>query len=71
MHLILLVPAAMLGLLVLVLCVRRPLATIVPVYAALVPFGDVFSLRVPLPKPFNSLSSVVGALTIVTLVIHL
>ncbi|MGZ4150452.1 MAG: O-antigen ligase family protein [Actinomycetota bacterium] len=71
MHLILLVPAAMLGLLVLVLSVRRPLATIVPVYAALVPFGDVFSLRVPLPKPFNSLSSVVGALTIVTLVIHL
>jgi O-antigen ligase len=70
-HLILLLPATMLGLLVLVACVRRPVATIVPVYAALVPFGDVFSLRVPLPKPFNSLSSVVGALTIVALALHL
>jgi O-antigen ligase len=70
-HLILLLPASMLGLLVLVVCVRRPVATIVPVYAALVPFGDVFSLRVPLPKPFNSLSSVVGALTIVALILHL
>jgi hypothetical protein len=57
-HLLLLLPAAMLGVLILVACVRRPVATIVPVYAALVPFGDVFSLRVPLPKPFNSLSSV-------------
>ena len=71
MHLILLLPATMLGLLVLIACVRRPVATIVPVYAALVPVGDVFSLRVPLPQPFNSLSSVVGALTIVALVLHL
>ncbi len=71
LHLLELVPAAMLGVLALMLCVRRPVATIVPIYAALVPFGDVFSLRVPLPKPFNSLSSVVGALTIVALVLHL
>jgi O-antigen ligase len=43
---------------------RRPLRTAVPVYAFLVPIGGVVSLSVPLPSPFNTLSSLAGALAI-------
>jgi O-antigen ligase len=50
---------------------RRPLRTVVPAYAFLVPIGGVFALRVPLPSPFNTLSSLAGALAIVTVALHL
>ena len=33
---------------------------IIPLYAALVPIGGVFRIPVPLPPPFNSLSSLFG-----------
>jgi O-antigen ligase len=63
--------AAALGVLVLVGSSRRPLRTIVPVYAFLVPIGGVFALRVPLPSPFNTLSSLTGALAIGAVSLHL
>lgn len=43
---------------------RRPLRTAVPAYAFLIPIGGVISLSVPLPSPFNTLSSLAGALAI-------
>src|SRR5919201_2504156 len=51
--------------------VRRPGRTILPLYAGLVPVGSVFSLPIPLPPPFNSLSSLLGALAIVAVLLHL
>jgi O-antigen ligase len=48
-----------------------PLRTILPVYAFLVPLGGVFALRVPLPPPFNTLSSAAGALAIACLLVYL
>jgi O-antigen ligase len=52
-----------------VLAVTRPTGTILPIYAALVPIGGVFAL--PLPFPFNSITSVVGALAIGAIAAHL
>lgn len=43
---------------------RRPLRTAVPAYAFLVPIGGVIPLSVPLPNPFNTLSSLAGAIAI-------
>ncbi|MEX0984529.1 MAG: O-antigen ligase family protein [Actinomycetota bacterium] len=51
--------------------VRDPMRTIVPAYAALIPLGGVLALRIPLPPPFNTLSSAAGALAIVALAVHL
>ncbi len=51
--------------------VRDPMRTIVPAYAALIPLGGVLALRIPLPAPFNTLSSAAGALAIVALAVHL
>ena len=55
----------------LVLASRNPLRTVIPVYAFLVPIGGVFALGIPLPSPFNTLSSVVGALAIAATALHL
>jgi hypothetical protein len=43
---------------------RRPLRTVVPAYAFLVPIGGVIGLSVPLPSPFNTLSSLAGGLAL-------
>ncbi len=50
---------------------RRPLRTVVPAYAFLVPIGGVIPLQVPLPSPFNTLSSVAGALALGAVAMHL
>lgn len=68
---LLIVPIALVGVAVVAWSSRRPLRTIVPLYAFLVPIGGVFALRVPLPSPFNTLSSVVGALAIGAMAVHL
>jgi O-Antigen ligase len=64
---------ALLALLVptMIVCVRRPGRTILPVFAALIPAGSAFPLSIPLPKPFNTVSSFVGALAISAVAAHL
>lgn len=49
---------------------RRPGRTIIPLYAALVPAGSATAVSVPLPAPFNTPSSLLGAVAIVCLVAH-
>ncbi len=51
--------------------IERPTRTIIPLYAALVPIGGVFRLAVPLPPPFNTLSSLVGGMAILGTVAHI
>jgi O-antigen ligase len=51
--------------------VARPARTIIPLYAALIPIGGVFELPVPLPPPFNTLSSLVGAMAILATIMHI
>lgn len=51
-------------------CVRRPLRTILPVYAATLPVGSVISLSLPLPPPFNTVSSMLGGLTMAACILH-
>ena len=48
----------------------RPTATVLPAYAALVPVGDVIAVPLPLPSPFNSLSSLIGAVAIAAMLAH-
>jgi O-antigen ligase len=50
--------------------VRRPARTILPLYAASIPVGSVFTLGVPLPSPFNTLSSALGAIAVFACVAH-
>jgi putative inorganic carbon (HCO3(-)) transporter len=71
MNLAILVPAGLVAVLILAWAARHPIRTILPVYAFLVPIGNVFFLRVPLPPPFNTLSSMAGALAIGAIAIHL
>jgi O-antigen ligase len=59
------------ALLVIGVGVSRPTQTIIPLYAALVPIGGIFGIPVPLPPPFNSLSSLVGATVILSTVLHI
>ena len=59
------------ALLVIGVGVSRPTQTIIPLYAALVPIGGIFGIPVPLPPPFNSLSSLVGAIVILSTVLHI
>ena len=47
------------ALLVIGVGISRP-TLILPLYAALVPIGGVFPIPVPLPSPFNSLTSLLG-----------
>jgi O-Antigen ligase len=53
-----------------ILSVARPGRTILPLYAALVPAGGVFELSLPIPAPFNTLSSVVGTGVIIAILAH-
>lgn len=55
----------------LIVCVGRPAKTILPIFAALVPAGSALPLLVPLPQPFNTLSSLVGGLAIAAVAAHL
>jgi O-antigen ligase len=50
--------------------VQRPLRSIVTVYAGTLPIASVVSVEVPLPPPFNTLSSILGALAIGACVAH-
>lgn len=54
----------------LLVAVARPNRTILPAYAALVPIGSVFKLGVPLPEPFNTLSSLFGGIAIAAMLLH-
>jgi O-antigen ligase len=51
--------------------VARPARTIIPLYAVLVPLGGVFELPIPVPAPFNTLSSLVGAMAILATILHI
>ncbi|MDQ3533872.1 MAG: O-antigen ligase family protein [Actinomycetota bacterium] len=69
-----LLAAVCVGVLVLLLTpmlVARPARTILPVYAATIPIGSGVKLPVPLPHPFNSFSSLLGGIAIVTMLAHL
>jgi O-antigen ligase len=57
-------------LLVLVVGIARPTRTIIPLYAALVPIGGVFRIPIPLPPPFNTLSSLIGGIAIFATMMH-
>jgi O-antigen ligase len=53
------------------LFVARPLRTVLPLYAATLPIASVVRLGVPFPAPFNTLSSLLGGLTIAAGVGHI
>jgi O-antigen ligase len=55
----------------LALFVARPLRTVLPLYAATLPIASVVRLSVPFPAPFNTLSSLLGGLTIAAGVCHI
>jgi O-antigen ligase len=46
------------------LFIARPSRTVLPLYAGTLPIASVVQLSIPLPPPFNTLSSMLGALTI-------
>ena len=49
---------------VLGLFVAKPSRTLLPLYAGTLPIASVIQLSIPLPQPFNTLSSMLGALII-------
>jgi len=51
--------------------VNRPSRSIIPLYAASLPIASAIDVPVPLPAPFNSLSSLLGAVAIGTCAAHL
>jgi O-antigen ligase len=53
-----------------IVCVARPARTILPLYAGMVPVGSVVTLPLPLPPPFNTLSSLLGAVVMIAGVAH-
>lgn len=57
--------------LALVFAVARPALTILPLYAATLPVASVIKLSVPLPDPFNTLSSVLGGAAILVCLGHI
>jgi hypothetical protein len=57
-------------LLVVVLGVRLPMA-VLSVYAAVLPFGSMIRFPVGLPRPFDTLSTLVGAVAALAIVAHL
>jgi O-antigen ligase len=65
-----LVVIALVSLGAVIVCVARPTRTILPLYAGMVPVGSVVTLPLPLPAPFNTLSSVLGAIVIVAGATH-
>src|SRR4029077_13357780 len=66
-----LLPLAALCVPLAIAAVRRPLSSIVALYAATLPVASVVKLSVPLPSPFDTLSSVLGAAAIVAGATHL
>jgi O-antigen ligase len=50
---------------------RAPLRILLPLYGALVPFGSGITLPIPLPNPFNTLTTLVGLALVLALVLHL
>jgi O-antigen ligase len=51
--------------------VARPLRTVLALYAATLPIASVVRLAVPFPAPFNTLSSLLGGLTVAAGVAHI
>jgi hypothetical protein len=51
--------------------VARPARTILPLYAGTLPVASVVSLPLPLPAPFNSLSTAMGGIVIAAIAAHL
>ena len=49
---------------------RSPIGVLLPVFAAIVPIGSMAEVPLPLPAPFNTPSSVVGAVTLAALIVH-
>lgn len=49
---------------------RSPVAVLVTAYAAIVPFGSAIDLPIPLPAPFDTLSSVAGVAAIGGMAAH-
>jgi O-antigen ligase len=64
------VAAVLLGVLLPVF-VARPARTILPLYAGSLPVASVVSLPVPLPAPFNTLSTAMGGIVIAAITAHL
>lgn len=54
-----------------ILSVARPGLTVLPLYAATLPVASVIRLSVPLPKPFNTLSSLLGGAAIMASLGHM
>jgi O-antigen ligase len=50
---------------------RSPVAVLLSVFAVIVPVGSLVEIPLPLPPPFNTPSSVVGAVAIAALIVHL
>lgn len=67
-----LLPAAViLGVILTGVFVNRPSRSIIPLYAASLPIASAIDVPIPLPAPFNSLSSFLGAVAIITCAAHL
>ncbi len=52
------------------LAAARPVRTIVPLYAGTLPVASVVELQLPLPDPFNTLSSALGGAAILAVLAH-
>jgi O-antigen ligase len=64
------VAAVLLGVLLPVF-VARPGRTILPLYAGILPVASVVSLPIPLPAPFNTLSTALGGIAVASITAHL
>src|SRR5919198_2610234 len=67
---LMLVIAALFGTLFLPAALARPARTILPLYAATLPIASVIKLGVPIPAPFNTLSSLLGAMVVLISLAH-
>ena len=56
---------------VLVFGLRSPLGVLVAGYAFIVPFGSAIDLPIPLPPPFNTVSSLAGLAAVAGMFLHL
>lgn len=54
-----------------VAALRSPTRTVLPVYAALVPFGSGIALPIPLPSPFDTVTTLAGLAASGALVLHI
>jgi len=69
--LIVLLVSTILGVIVMRVFVARPSRTIVPLYAASLPIASAIDVPIPFPAPFNTMSSLLGAIAILTCTAHL